>query len=117
MCKSIEGVTGTPGKILDWSRWAANILVPVVLAVVGWAWLNHEDRINGNAAAVQAVVIAQKVMDGDRFKAQDGLDVWKAIAAMQERLDSKADAIGAVPVRDDIQEIRRRLESLERSVP
>jgi len=105
MSKTIEGVNGTTGKVLDWVSFVSRVLLIPTLGIISYAFWNHEVRINDHETRIA-------VREANAFTAQDGLEVWQSIAVIKGQLDSKADAIGAVPVREDIAEIKRELERL-----
>jgi hypothetical protein len=109
MSVHVEGLNGKSGAVVDWAVAAARILTPLLLTGMSFLWWNHETRLQANTVGVQ-------VMSSNRFTSEDGLEVWRAISVIQSALDTKAEAIGAVPVRSDIQEIKRRLEALETEV-
>lgn len=105
MCRSIKGVNGRTGKLLDWVQWISQVLIVPLIALALWGWWNHEQRLN-------LVTLNQEVMANNRFTSADGLAVWKEIAVIRAQLDHKADAIGATPVREDIKEIKAKLDKL-----
>ena len=107
MCKSIEGLNGRTGKVVDWVRWVAQVGLLPLLGLALWGWWNHEERID-------AIALAQHAIQSNRFTSADGLEVWREIAEIRADLDSKADHMGAEPVVDDIKELKQRLRDLER---
>ena len=109
MCKSVEGINGWKGQMLDWVVWASRVAIVGLFGIMGWAWWDHEERID-------ALALAQQATQANRFTSADGLGVWREIAEIRAALDNKADAIGAVPVREDIQELKERVIRLERQL-
>ena len=107
MCKSIEGINGTKGRMLDWIRWISQVALVPLLGLAMWGWWNHEGRIVANTTDL-------RVLDGNRFTSADGLEVWREISDIQSALDSKADAMGAVPMREAVTELKERVTRLER---
>jgi hypothetical protein len=74
MCKSVEGVTGKPGQVLDWVRWFSQVLAIPLLGVVVWGWWDHEKRLN--EADKQIAVI-----EGNRYTSVDAFEHSKEAAA------------------------------------
>lgn len=107
MCRSVEGVNGRAGRLLDWLAWISKVAMIPIATLALWAWWNHEERID-------AVAVAQQIMSGNRMTSGDGLEVWREIASIRADIEGKADAIGAEPVREDIREIKDTLRDLER---
>ena len=106
MCKSIEGLNGRTGKFVDWVRWVAQVALLPILGIALWGWWNHEERID-------AIALAQHAIQSNRFTSADGLEVWREIAEIRADLDSKADHMGAEPVREDIVELKERVHRIE----
>jgi len=113
VCKSIEGVNGTAGKVLDWVKYVSQVALLPLVALGFWGWWNHEERIDAVALAQQAIATTQEVMNANRFTSGDGLEVWKEISKLKRDIDRKADLIGAEPVREDIRELKERLLRIE----
>lgn len=107
MCKSIEGISGRTGKVLDWTRWISQVLVAPVLGLALWGWWNHEERID-------AVAVAQEIMSNNRCTAKDCGEIWHEMTKIRADLDHKADASGAAPVLEDLRDHEERLRALER---
>jgi len=97
MCKNVDGLNGRAGKAIDWAVTIARIITPLILTVMGWAWWNHENRIDAVAQSVA-------VMEGNRFTMADGLEVWKRMEAI-------------TAMREDIAEIKREVEYLRKRRP
>lgn len=109
VCKSIDGISGRKGAALDWAAWAGRVALIPALGILLSMHLRHETRTDN----VEARVIS---IEASRFKAGDGLEVWREIAAIREVLATKVEA-GAEPLRDDIRELKAgqlRLENLIR---
>lgn len=98
MCKSVDGVNGTLGKVLDWSAWVARVLVIPLLGLLGWMWWTHEERIDEIASEI-------RVIQGNRFSSDDALDMLtplqREIAAVRSELKQQ-----------EIDTLRRELEQL-----
>lgn len=105
MCKSVEGVNGRAGQIIDWMRWVSQVLIVPLLGVAFMMWLNHEDRID-------QITLTQAVMQGNRFTSQDGKEVWAAVASLETKKANSSD-VPPPEVIAALERIDHRLEKLE----
>ena len=118
MCQSIPSVKNEAlGNALDWMKWVSQVAIfPMMAALLAFLWYG-EQRMDRLELGQQS-----------RFTAEDGLEVWKAIAEQQhnyavlhERLDAHLkqtvpsnELVKVVDYSKDQRELERRLTTMER---
>lgn len=95
MCKSIDGLGGTAGKLVDWVKWVSTAALLPLLGLGLFWFARIEDRID--------------TTDKAHLTAQ--VEMWKAIA-------EKADRSNVPPkeVRDTLKRIDRTLAELRQLI-
>ena len=80
MCQSVPSIKDERiGQIVDWTRWISQVLVIPLLIIMGYAWLNHEEKIDAMGLVNASIV-------SNRFTSADGLEVWREIARQQAEI-------------------------------
>ena len=108
-----------PAQIKELALPIGLVITLIIAFIGGAAWINSELKSNREAQAHDTTILAKELnavssrvasIEANRFTVANGLELWKEIANIKERL-----AAGEPPkwLKDQLDQINQRLQRIE----